>query len=251
MQQTHSSIDQVYVLNLERRPDRLSHFFAECEREGVPNKLVRVWKAVDGLTHTLTNDEKRLFAPSDLDQTSETGKGCMANQLSHLQILRDIVENDTIQTALVFQDDVRLGRNFWENVSKVAGDMDNIPIVFVGLHAIASCSYFVDLDLENQTNMFWEEPVTSTIGRLRPDVNPASLAFLITKSGAKEYLDHITKYGVLHTTDINMNKYLISKRQFCSTFPLLCTGNSAFKSDIFKYDDHAVTRDLLELLEDL
>lgn len=249
-------INQVYVINLERRPDRLAHFHRECEREGIPNQSIRVWKAVDGMSHTLSPEERTLFEHSDLDPNTETGKGCIANQLSHLQVMRDIIsEESKVDVALVFQDDVRLGKDFWKRVNTVAAEMRTIPnssFVFVGFHAIGAGSYFVDYDLEKvEENLFWTEQLTPHIGRLHPEINPASLAFLVTKEGARAYLNHIDRFGILHATDRNQNGYLIERNQFLSTFPVLCTGNSQFKSDIFKYDEHAVTRDLLELLEDL
>lgn len=250
-------ISRVYVINLERRPDRLAHFQEECKREGVPSDLIRVWKAVDGMTHNFSAEEHLQFSSSDLDIHSETGKGCIANQLSHLQVLKDITEeckNDD-DICLVFQDDVKLGANFWENVNKVADDMRmimNAPYVFVGLHAVGAGSYFEDFDLTRQPerSMFFCINETLLIGQYFETINPASLAFLVSKRGALDYLEY-TKRGIQYATDRNMNDYLINRRQFFGCYPVLCTGNSKFKSDIFKYDEHAVTRDLLELLDDL
>jgi GR25 family glycosyltransferase involved in LPS biosynthesis len=185
----------------------------------------------------------------------------MANQLSHLQILEDIVRNER-PYSLIFQDDVKFCHNFWRDAEAVVERMrvqNEVQFVWIGLHKIAAGSYFEDLDLLKQpeiSTLFTTVAPKSgndgqIIAKLKPEHNPASLAYVVTLEGAREYLHHIRQNGVRHTTDINFREYLLERDAFFGTYPVLCTGNSKFKSDIFKYDHHAVCRDLLELLDDL
>jgi GR25 family glycosyltransferase involved in LPS biosynthesis len=253
-------INRVYVINLKRRPERLAHFRQECAREGVPEDLVKVWEAVDAQTHRFTEEERKIFESSNVDTTSDTGRGCMANQLSHLQILEDIVDKG-VPYSLIFQDDVRFSADFWRHAKQVVKVMKAHPemqFVWIGLHEISLGSFFKDFDLLNQPDMSSlfitnaRNPSHEiTIAKLKPEHNPASLAYVVTLEGAREYLHHIRQNGVRHTTDINFREYLLERDAFFGTYPVLCTGNSKFKSDIFKYDHHAVCRDLLELLDDL
>lgn len=247
-------IDQIFVINLERRPERLAHFRAECERVRIPKHLIRVWQAVDGQTHMFTADELQMFSPSDLDAASDTGRGCMANQLSHLQILRHIRDTPSLKQCLIFQDDVRFADDFWPCIQSVSTEMSaqKLPFVWVGFHKIGAGSYFEDFDLGdvwNRSHIL--ETRSLEIGTLRPDVNPASLAYLVSREGAMAYLRHVETFGIQHATDINFRDFLLAYNMFCGSCRVLCTGNSLFKSDIFKYDDHALSRDLLELLQDM
>lgn len=249
-----TSTPTLYVINLDRRPERLAHFRAECQRENVPTGWVRVWQAVDAMSHEWTPTEKQWFAKSDLDLNSETGRGCAANQLSHVGILREIAYTaDVSSFFVVFQDDVRLGEHFREGLETVLTEMrkHSTDLVWIGLHKIGAGSYFEDLDLEQQPSVdtFFADMISPHLGHLHPTVNPASLAYVITPVGAQKYLNYVEKTGgFLHATDINYRDYLLGINQFIGCYPLLCTGNSTFKSDIFKYDNHATARDLLELL---
>lgn len=250
-----NTIHHVFVINLQRRPERLAHFKKECEREQIPSEYVHVWRAVDAISHTLTFDELQLFKDSDLDSNSETGRGCMANQLSHLQILEEIVSKK-LGVCLVFQDDVKFGTGFWNKVNTISTEMrmNNMDLVWIGLHRIGAGSYFEDFDLDESRQdkiELFTSMVTDHIGHLKPSVNPASLAYVITEKGAENYLRHIKQFGIHNATDINFRNYLLSLNQFYGAFPVLCTGNSEFKSDIFKFDENALTRDMLELLENL
>ena len=54
----------IYVLNLERRKDRLSHFFEECEREGIEKDKIE--SAIRGLQNGL--DIKTIAIITALDE---------------------------------------------------------------------------------------------------------------------------------------------------------------------------------------
>ena len=247
-------IDRIYVINLERRPDRLAHFMKECAREGVPPEKIQVWKAVDGQSHRFTEEELALFRASDLALDTDTGRGCMGNQLSHLQILQDILLHGH-RHCLIFQDDVKLGPSFWSNVQCVASEMKemNAPFVWIGLHQLAIGSYFEEFDLDRNDRQTYlhGEPLTEHIGRLQPHVNPASLAYLVSQDGASSYVKHLQQHPIQFATDKNYRAYLLEQDAFFTSVPVLCTGNASFRSDIFLYDDHAVTRDLLDALEEM
>ena len=65
-------------------------------------------------------------------------------------------------------------------------------------------------------------------------VNPASLAYIVTKKGCNNYLENIYKIGFKHATDWNMNLYLQSKNIFYGSKYVLCTGNNNFVSEDFQ-----------------
>jgi hypothetical protein len=83
---------------------------------------------------------------------------------------------------------------------------------------------------------------------LNDDINPCSLAYIATYEGAVNYIEHVNKYVFKYATDGNFNKYLLSKNIMYSSYDVLCTGNSDFKSDVFEMDYIAVARDMFDIL---
>jgi GR25 family glycosyltransferase involved in LPS biosynthesis len=248
------SIDRVYIINLERRKDRLDHFWKEVHRELTPSDIekIEVFRAIDAMTHVFTEDEKKWFEKSNLNNIDDdTRRGCMANQLGHYYILMDIIKNG-YKNCLIFQDDVRFKKGFRADFDNVVKNMpENSEIIWIGLHKTAAGSFFVDYPIDeacdlDQTN----KKLNPHILELSDDVNPCSLAYLVTQNGARNFVDYMKHLGTfVEATDTNFNKYLREKKLMYCSFPVLCTGNSNFKSDIFKHDDNAFARDALEILE--
>ena len=131
--------------------------------------------------------------------------------------------------------------------------LDNLTkeseIIWIGLHKTGAGSYFEDFPLDNNYNKYYvKEKINNYICKLNHDINPCSLAYIITYNGAKKYIEYIRKHGFIHATDINFRDYLLSKNIHYGSYNVLCTGNSNFKSDVFEIDDNAIARDMLELL---
>jgi len=243
------NLEKIYLINLERRKDRLNHFLDECKREDVDMNKVQIFKAIDSKTYNPSKEELNMFKNIDFDINYSYGKACVSNQLSHYKILLDIVKNK-YKKSIIFQDDVRLKNNFKKEVNNV---LDNIPkdseIVWIGLHKTGSGSYFEDFPLnDNYDKYYVKQPLNEHVCILNDDINPCSLAYIITYNGAKKYIEHIKKNGFKRATDINFRDYLLTKNMHYGSYNVLCTGNSKFKSDVFETDDNAITRDMLELL---
>lgn len=241
--------DKIYLINLERRSDRLDHFFDECKKENLSFSNVEIFKAYDSKTYNINNDELKMFKNVDFGMNSAHSKPCMCNQLSHYNILKDIVKNK-YKKCIIFQDDVKLKSNFVKDVNNV---IDNIPedteIVWIGLHKEYSGSYFRDFDLDdNKDKSYVKERVNEYICKYKDNINPCSLAYIVTYNGAKRYIDYVNKRGFLYATDVNFNIYLIDNNIMYGSYDVLCTGNSKFKSDVFESDNYAIERDMMELL---
>jgi GR25 family glycosyltransferase involved in LPS biosynthesis len=243
------NLDKIYLINLERRKDRLNHFLTECKREDIDMSKVEIFKAIDSKIYTPSKEELNMFRNIDFDINYSCGKACLCNQLSHYKILLDIVKNK-YKRSIIFQDDVRLKNNFKKEVNNV---LNNIPkdseIIWIGLHKIGAGSYFEDFPInDNYDRYYVKKNVNEHVCILNDDVNPCSLAYIITYNGAKKYIEHIKKQGFINATDINFNDYLRRKNIHYGSYNVLCTGNSNFKSDVFEIDDNAIARDMLELL---
>jgi GR25 family glycosyltransferase involved in LPS biosynthesis len=110
------SIDHVYCINLERRPDRKRSASEQFAIHGIEN--VEFIKATDG----------KLHAPLDIEITPSEW-GCAD---SHIRIWRDILEKG-YETVLIFEDDVRIHDGFLENLGFIFQDMKDQEWDFINL----------------------------------------------------------------------------------------------------------------------
>ncbi len=245
------NVDKVYLINLERRRDRLDHFLNECKREHLDTSNIEIFKAIDAKTYDIKKEELDMFDMKNFDLKYSQSKPCICNQLSHYYILMDMVKNRH-KKCIIFQDDVKLRKNFANDVNKVISSVPkNAEIVWLGLHKIALGSYFEDYPINDTTfeKNYIKEKVNDYICKYKDDINPCSLAYIITYDGAKRYIKHLRESKIAYATDRSYNEYLVSKGIMYGSYDVLCTGNSKFKSDVFEIDDEAIARDMLELLE--
>lgn len=242
-------IDKIYLLNLEKRKDRLEHFIKECDREKIDTEKLNIFKALDAETYNFTEEEKNLFH-KDMDFKSYTWKGCVCNQLGHYYMIKDIVDKG-YDLCLIFQDDSKLKKGFLKELDLVINNIpDDAEVIWIGLHKVAVLSYFEDFPIDGEYDKFYiKEKINEYISIYKNDINPATLAYIITKHGANQYLKYINENKIEKVTDENFNKYLIDKNKMYGSNVILVTGNSKFKSDIFKYDNNALEREMMELLE--
>jgi GR25 family glycosyltransferase involved in LPS biosynthesis len=246
------NLNKIYLINLERRKDRLDHFLNECDRENIDMSKLVNFKAFDAKTYNIKEDELKMFN-SEFEKNSMYSKNCMCNQLSHYNILLDIVKKK-YKKCVIFQDDVRFKNNFVRHLNNV---LDNMPkdsdIIWIGLHNKGSGSYFQDFPINEEESKidrsYIGEKINNYVCKLSKGINPCSLAYIITYEGAKRYLEYIRKVGFSKATDGCFNDYLEGKGIMYGSYDVLCTGNSKFKSDVFEIDDNAISRDMLDILE--
>jgi len=231
------NIDRMYYINLDRRPDRNIHFLNECKyHELSMDKIIRM-RAIDGLTYMYSSDEYEIFKYANfLDLPQSIVHKLMGNQLSHYYILDDIVKHNYKYT-IVLQDDAI----FIPNVKHYINDLipnipENAELVNIGLHQEAEYSYFEPWKFNTETNdvdKISKEVVNSYICKLKPEINPCSLAYIVTLQGAKNIIEYFSINGFRKATDHNFNEYLVEKDIFYSSNTILVTGNPKLGSDIF------------------
>ena len=231
------NIDKIYFINLNRREDRKNHFLNECIREKIPiNKLCRI-EAIDGLIYNFHINELSMFSKADfLKNTDNVIKKIFGNQLTHYYILKEII-NKNQDFAIIFQDDAVLIPNFMEYIDNV---VDNLPndteIINIGLHKVADLQYSEPWDFAitgDDLHKIGSQKINEYICKLKSDINPASLAYIVTLEGAKNMTKYFEENGFKYATDYNFNNYLIKKNIFYSSSTILVTGNPILGSDIF------------------
>ena len=246
------NVDKVYLINLERRRDRLLHFLEECKKENIDMTNVEIFKALDAKTYELKKSEEDMFDKKQFDTKLVHTKPCICNQLSHYYIITDIIKNK-YKKCIIFQDDVRLKNNFCEEANKVIKNTPkNAEVVWLGIHKEAYGSHFEDYPInsyiEEKDRSYVKDKVNDYVCRYNDNINPCSLAYIITYDGAKNYINYLKQNKIRYATDRVFNEYLISRGIMYGSYDVLCTGNSNFKSDVFEVDDNAIERDMLELL---
>lgn len=207
-------VDQVYVLNMEKRPERLEHFHAECERVGFKPNNLQVFNAVDGTNIPHTDDRlnyiKRLLKPGEI--------GCA---LSHFEMWRDIVKND-YKYALILEDDVVFNDNFVENLNSLMGDLPlGTWIVQIGvLHSHTS----------GQTPPSSVELTKSvSIGK---KYNPGTFSYILSKEGATQLIQEIEKNGIKIGIHHVMNDFFRDNNKFYVSSVALCDVQLSLGSDV-------------------
>lgn len=227
-------IDKMYYINMDKRQDRKEHFLKECEKHNLNMNNVIRFKGIDGNITIFTDQEKQMFINSDFKGSTAEFK-IMGNQLSHYYILKEMIENN-YNYILIFQDDVILSNDFNNQINKL---IENIPndaeIVNFGFHKLALYAYFEAYDINHPVNSLvpCEKIINDSIIILDRNVNPCSLAYLVTYKGARNLVQYFNTVGFHRATDQNYNDYLINNNINYATRKALCTGDPNFGSDIF------------------
>ena len=230
-------LDMIYFINLNRREDRKNHFLNECIKENIPmNKVCRI-EAIDGLTYNFHIKELNMFSNANfLHSPDIIIKKLMGNQLSHYYLLKEIIKENQ-KLAIIFQDDAVLIPNFMEHINNV---LSNLPseteIINIGLHKKCDFDIFEPWEFAINGNDFdkiGSQKINEYICKMKSEINPCSLAYIVTLEGAKNIVNHFEKYGFRQATDYNFNYYLIIKDIFYSSNTILVTGNPNLGSDIF------------------
>ena len=194
-----ASIDEVRLINLERRADRLEKF-----RKAHPewHHRVCVEKAVDGRALALTPALAALFKPNDFLWK----KAIMGCALSHLKVWKRLAEDNTIENMLVLEDDVLFKGDFlgvWAAAAKtVPADWD---VLYLGGVLPPNRAMFEKL----------VEPVNAHWGRIKENVvfgqnvptryfHFCNYAYVMRRSAAVKLLESIKTRGGYHTSADHM-----------------------------------------------
>lgn len=133
--------NEIYIVNLERRPDRLNRFLEYYNKSDLQNYSVNKFNAVDGskidvdtvpLTELARLEMKQLETMGFRYKHYQLTKGAIGCYLSHVKIWEHIVDHD-YEMVLVFEDDARPPPNFLklvkQNLKLIPKDWD---IVLLG-----------------------------------------------------------------------------------------------------------------------
>lgn len=208
-----------YFINLDRRTDRRNHFESQ-----VP-WAVRI-RARDGLEE----DTRTLFSPTAALKAGEYG--CAA---SHVDVWRRLATSSDA-AAFVFEDDANLSKDFEKTFGRleIPGDAE---IVFVSYSDYADGRTIVPLILSEQhpslnLRIFFDRKVTRDVGSFKPDMDPCTTGYWMTREGARNLLAYVEHHKIDRPIDHYINKYLKTKGIFYGLLVALATPAEGLGTDV-------------------
>lgn len=194
-----AGIDDAYVINLERRPDRLERLWGsspELERR------VERWPAIDGRKLQLTPALSRLLAPNDFFWKKAVS-GCA---LSHLGLWWKLAnETPDVNSYLILEDDVKFQPE-WEQRWRAAVDAGHVPddydIIYLGGVLPPNRPVF-EREAKEQVNPSFSRVKENTLwGQGTPNRyhHFCAYAYVLSKQGAQKVIQLIEKMNGFWTS---------------------------------------------------
>ena len=187
-------IDDAYVINLERRKDRLDRLWTSSpELKG----LVERWPAIDGRKLELTPAIARLLKPNDFFWKKAV-TGCA---LSHLGLWWKLAnENTEVSNYLILEDDVEFQPN-WLTAWKTAVEDEEVPddydIIYLGGILPPNREMFAKECKEPVNSYFSRIKENSIWGQAEPSryFHFCAYAYILSKAGAKKVISLLNQNG--------------------------------------------------------
>lgn len=192
---------KTYILNLERRPDRLEKFKKLNTALNIffePS----VFNAIDGKNLNSNNHILKLFETNDFNWK----RGVIGCACSHIMMWLELL-NSEYDYLLVLEDDATLCDQFSEKFVKLLEEMANGKKEEVDLLYLGFFCYPNDVI---KTKFYKRNSEPRLEKRNKKDLLQENMGgtfgYLITKSGAFKMIDFIQKHGVFNGIDWVMNK---------------------------------------------
>lgn len=181
-----SSDYRTLVVNLVRRPDRKEQMqvaFREC---GVSEEEIEFFEAVDGKELTNTSEIITLFAGNDFGSR----RGFFGCALSHYRIWQRLATDASCGYYIIYEDDIRFCENYAARIREAQEYFvdNNIDIMMLGYTQTDQLARF-----RHTASRFAPLDRSKYLG--------GTFGYIISKRGAKAYLDFISENGIRHGID--------------------------------------------------
>lgn len=198
-----TGIDDAYVINLDRRTDRMEKF--KATHPDLAERVHRV-SAFEGVKLQLTPKIARLFQPHDFNWK----KPVMGCALSHLSVwMQLLAEREEVSTYLILEDDAKLSptwKKAWEKIQKHSALPEDWDVVYLGGILPPNKEVFMKELIE---------PVNEYVARVRKNtffgqptptryMHFCAYAYVLSKRGAQKVIDVLKAKGGYWTSADHM-----------------------------------------------
>ena len=133
--QKHEKATKSFIINLDRRQDRLEEILKRISETELKNEIFIRFQAVDGQNISLKTYSDIIEVPINKIQKT-IPKGEFACFMSHLFLIKHIINDNSIaddEYIKIFEDDFFYSDNFMENYKKLLYiDLSNIDFLYLG-----------------------------------------------------------------------------------------------------------------------
>ncbi len=204
----------IYVVNLQRRKDRLLNFFKHNSNELY---TFNVYDAVDGSKIIPNSKVQRLFQNGDYNYR----RGIVGVACSMIDIWKKFLSDTLCDYAIIFEDDVKVTPNFMPKVIRmIEENKDQFDIIYGHMNPYPRT---------NKEDYYKTEYIPKLIKISTAQMmqeNMGSLATtILTKEGARILLEDINKKGVYNAIDWVAMKTCDLQRAFV-TIPFIAFADA-------------------------
>ena len=227
-----NQISDAYVINLDRRPDRMEKLFTNNPEL---KERVQRFSAYDGRKLRLTPAIARLFKPHDFLWK----KAIMGCALSHLELWHQLVnEKPDIENYLILEDDVKLQKGWEEKWNAAAPYMpEDWDVIYLGGILPPNRQAF-EMVKEKVNPYFSKVAVNRIFGQTPPNryFHWCNYSYILSRKAAQTILDSINERDGYYTSADHMVCNRIDKLNHYFIDPLVA---GCYQDDDPKYQTSA------------
>ena len=206
-----------YVINLERRFDRLQSFFEQNKNENIP---IQIFSAFDGKSMNPSHKIQKAFKSGDYNYR----RGIVGCAMSHIYLWKKFLQEQTQSYMIVLEDDAKLTKDFRNKLMYLINKYKNqFEIMF--LHYNPYPQY-------NNINLYLKTkiPIAEewSVERSMKENMGSTACYIISRDGARNMLKHVEKYGMYNAVDWVMFKSPMDKsikQRIMYSNPMLVEAN--------------------------
>ena len=188
-------IDEAYVINLDRRQDRLDCF--KKTHAAIKDRIYR-WKAVDGLALSLTPQIVECFKNNDFGWK----KAVIGCALSHLGLWEKLANDTVAKSYMILEDDVRFSERWliqWaQGATNIPSDAD---VIYLG--GVLPPNKPVLPMVTEQVNKQFARVAKNTVYGTSPRryFHFCNYSYVLTKRGAQKLVTLVKERGIFTSGD--------------------------------------------------
>jgi len=210
-------IDEAYVINLERRKDRLDKF--KETHKNIKDR-VYLWQATDGRTLSLTPDLVNCFRNNDFNWK----KSVMGCALSHLGLWEKLANDKLAKSYLIMEDDVVLFDRWilrWMTAAKAIPE--DADVIYLG--GILPPNKAAFAQVAEKVNDYFGKVAPNTLYSSSPRryFHFCNYAYVLTQRGARKLIELVKEKGIFTSGDHMIVNHGDNLLNIYFTTPLLAT----------------------------